>query len=201
MASTIRVGMEIHGLKPVLNTLMYLDRDLYKATTKEIQTIAQPLVAKVKGDFPTTVLSGFMKTAATSERKYGPFPSYKIGKVRQGVSAKVGGRKNIYTGAWPILRISQRNAGAMIFDMAQHQRTDGNTFVANLKKEGYGNASRVMWKSVTKNLGMIQSSVEKAVAKLEQSIEGDLSRSIENRKRQSEFVKTQSRNIRGQFGR
>jgi hypothetical protein len=199
MASTVKVGMEIHGLKPVLTTLMYIDRDLYNATTKEIKMVAQPLVAKVKGDFPAVVLSGFMKTAATSERKGGPFPSYKIGKVRQGVSAKVGGRRNTYTGAWPILRISQRNAGAMVFDMAQKQQTPGKTFVANLKKEGYGDASRVMWKSVRRNMGMVQKNVENAVAKVERSIEGQLSRNLEKSNAQSRVAASQTR-TQGRFG-
>lgn len=199
MASTVTVGMEVHGLKPVLRTLMYIDRDLYDATTKEIKTVASPLVAKVKGDFPAVVLSGFMKTAATSERKGGPFPSYKIGKVRQGVSAKVGGRKNTYTGAWPILRISQRNAGAMIFDMAQHQQTPGKTFVANLKAEGYGNASRVMWKSVKRNMGMVRSNVESAVARVEKRIEAQLARDVDKGSAQSQFAAGQTR-TQGRFG-
>jgi hypothetical protein len=199
MASTVKVGMEIHGLKPVLRTLMYIDRDLYNATTKEIKMVAQPLVAKVKGDFPPVVLSGFMKTAATSDRKGGPFPSYKIGKVRQGVSAKVGGRRNTYNGSWPILRISQRNAGAMIFDMAQNQQTPGKTFVANLKKEGYGDASRVMWKSVKRNIGMVQKNVENAVAKVERSIEGQLSRDLEKSNAQSRVAAGQTR-TQGRFG-
>jgi hypothetical protein len=201
MADTVRVGMQVHGLKPALQTLMYLDRDLYKTTTKEIVKVSKPLVTVVQGAFPQTVLSGFMKPTINSKRKGGPFPTYKVAQVRRGVSAKVGGRKNAYTNSWPIVRIQQRNGAAMVFDMAQRQQTTGNTFVANLKKEGYGNASRVMWKTVTRNLHLVEKNVADAVAKVEVKINHQLEASVQRRQAQSDFTKTQGRNSLGQFGR
>ncbi len=200
MAGVMRVGIQVHGLKPTLETLRYVDRDLYNATTKEIRKVSQPLVQKVKGDFPPTVLSGFMRPAKNSKRRGGAFPHYEIKKVRQGVGVKIGGRKNQLTNSWPILRVQQRNAGAMVFDMAG-AKNRGGTFVKNLRKEGYGDASRVMWKSVRNNLALVEKNIEDAVAKVEVAIGEKLDKSIERRAKQSEFTKTQGRNSLGQFGR
>lgn len=199
MAGVMQVGIQVHGLKPVLETLRYVDRDLYNATTKEIRKVSQPLVQKVKGDFPSSVLSGFMTPAKNSQRRGGAFPHYEAKKARQGVGVRIGGRKNQLTNSWPILRVQQKNAGAMIFDMAGSAHR-GSVFVKNLEKEGYGKASRVMWKSVRANMNLVEKNIRDAVTQVEKAIGAKLDKSIERRAAQSEFSKTQSRNALGQFG-
>jgi hypothetical protein len=195
----MQVGVSIYGLKPVLETLRYVDRDLYNQTTKDIRKVSQPLVQKVKGDFPTSVLSGFMRPAQNSKRRGGAFPHYDVKKARQGVGVKIGGRKNQMTNSWPVVRIQQKNAGAMIFDMAG-AKNRGGTFVKNLEKEKYGRASRVMWKSVRSNLPLVEKNIKDAVEKVEKAINAQLQTSIERREKQSAFTKTQGRNALGQFG-
>jgi hypothetical protein len=83
--------------------------------------------------------------------------------------------------------------------MAQNQQTPGNTFVHNLKAEGYGDASRVMWKSTLRHLPMIERLVINAVRTVEQSISADLVRSIQNRKAASKRTKGIVR-TKGRFG-
>lgn len=195
----LRVTHEVHGLKATLQELYYLDRTLYNATRDELKATAQPLVKYVRAAFPQVVLSKMMKPPRDSKRKYGPFPTYRKNKVDQGVTAKVGGRKNRYTNEFPILRIQQRNAAAQVFDMAQVQRTQGNTFVANLKKEGYGDASRIMWPTVRAHIGEIEERLQAAIARAERVVGERLSVTTSQRQAQSDRSKAQPRNALGQF--
>lgn len=151
-----RSGVDIRSVGPVLQELRYLDRTLYKATEKGLKDAAKPLVNDVRQAFPNKILSGMMVQAKSSSRKRGPYPVYRAGQVRRQVNSKVGGRRRSSLEAFPVLKITQRNGAAMIFDMAQHQQTPGNTLVANLKNAQYGNASRVMWPTVRKNVHKIE---------------------------------------------
>lgn len=195
----LRVTHEVHGLKATLQELYYLDRTMYNATRDELKATAQPLIKYVRDAYPNVVLSGFMRKPKASKRKYGAFPVYSKKQASGGVRAKVGGRKNRYTNEFPILRIQQSNAGGMVFDMAQNQQTAGNSFVANLKKEGYGDASRVMWPTIRAHIHEIEARLQAAIARAEQVVGERLSVTTSQRQAQSDRSSAQPRNRLGQF--
>jgi len=147
--------VDIRSIGPVLQELRYLDRTLYKATEKGLKDAAKPLVNDVRQAFPNKILSGMMVQSKTSRRKRGPYPVYKVGQVRRQVNSKVGGRRRTGMEAFPVLKITQRNGAAMIFDMAQHQATPGATLSANLVTN-YKDASRIMWPTVRKNVHKVE---------------------------------------------
>ena len=198
MSDNLKVDVDITGLKPVLQTLMVIDRDLYKKVTDDIKAQAMPVANKIAQDFPVTVLSGFTKKRTKAASK-ATFPAYNASVVRKSVRPIVGGRKRRVTNTYPILKLRTKNGAAQIFDMAQNQATPGNTFVENLKAQGYGDASRVMWKSTMRYLPMIERLVINSVKTIEQSISADLVRNIENRKAASKRVKGIVR-TKGRFG-
>jgi len=198
MSGNLKVDVDITGLKPVLQTLMVVDRELYKKVVADIKSQSMPLANKIAQDFPVTVLSGFTKKRKKAGSK-AEFPQYNAAVVRKSVKPIVGGRKRASSNTYPILKLRTKDGAAQVFDMAQNQQTPGNTFVANLKGQGYGDASRVMWKSTKRNLPMLEHLVIKAVKTVEQSISADLVRSVQQRKAQSSRVKNIVRTS-GRFG-
>jgi len=198
MSGNLKVDVDITGLKPVLQTLMVVDRELYKKVVADIKSQSMPLANKIAQDFPITVLSGFTKKRKKANSK-ATFPQYNAAVVRKSVKPIVGGRKRASSNTYPILKLRTKDGAAQIFDMAQNQKTPGNTFVANLKGQGYGDASRVMWKSTTRNLPMLERLVINTVKTVEQSISADLVRSVQQRKAQSSRVKNIVRTS-GRFG-
>jgi hypothetical protein len=198
MSGNLKVDVDVSGLKPVLQTLMVIDRDLYKKVTADIKAQAMPVANKIGQDFPVTVLSGFTKKR-TKASSNATFPKYNAATVRKSVKPIVGGRKRSSSNTYPILKLRTKDGAAQIFDMAQNQQTPGNTFVHNLKGQGYGDASRVMWKSTLRHLPMVERLIISAVKTVEQSISADLVRSIQNRKASSSRVKGIVRTS-GRFG-
>jgi hypothetical protein len=190
--------VDVKAFGPVLQELRYVDRELYRATETALKQAADPLVKDVRAAFPTKILTGMMTEAKSSKRRRGPYPVYKIGKVRQQVNSRVGGRKRTGSDTWPVLRITQRNGAAMIFDMAQNTQTRGNTLSENLKT-GYGNASRVMWPTVRKNIHKVERAIRREMDKAERLV---VSRTggISQYQAASARASSQTRNRFGRFG-
>jgi hypothetical protein len=167
-------AIDVKAFQPVLQELRYLDKEIYKATEAGLKKAANPLVLKVKSAFPARTLSGLMIESKTSKRSHGPYPVYKVGKVRQAVSAKVGGRKNSFTNAFPVLRISQRNGAAMIYDMAQHDNASNGTLAKNLNTKHAKKASRSMYPAVKANIKSVEGALRAEVEKAEQIVNARL---------------------------
>jgi hypothetical protein len=161
--------MDYAEISGVMIEMRSLDREMYKATEKALKYAAAPLVNDVRQAFPNKILSGMMVQSKTSRRKRGPYPVYKIGQVRRQVNSKVGGRRQ--GGTFPILKITQRNGAAMIYDMAQHQATPGATLSANLITTSQKNASRVMWPTVRKNLHKVEGAIMAELQKAEKVVQ------------------------------
>lgn len=198
MSGNLKVDVYISGLKPILQTLMVLDRELYKKVVADIKSQSMPVANKVAQDFPVRVLSGFTKKRTQAGSK-ATFPTYNAAVVRKSVKPIVGGRKRQSSNTYPILKLRTKDGAAQIFDMAQNQATPRNTFVQNLKAQGYGDASRVMWRSTIRNMPMIATLINNTVKTVEQSISADLVRSVQQRKAQSNRVKGIVRTS-GRFG-
>lgn len=195
----LQTSLDARTLAPVLQELRYLDRELYRATEKGLKKASEPLVRDVKQAFPDQALSGMSVQAKTSKRTHGPYPVYKRGKVRQQVNSKVGGRKRAGEGSFPVLRITQRNGAAMIYDMAQQQATPGSTLSANLIKK-FGNASRTMWPTVRKNIHKIEGALLVELKKAEQHVQARTGGFTSSYQKSSARAGLQVRNALGRFG-
>lgn len=196
----LQTSIDARSFGPVLQELRYLDRTMYQATEKGLKKAAEPLVRDVRQAFPDKVLSGMMVLAKRSKRPRGPYPVYKRGEVRRQVNSKVGGRKRTGENSFPVLKITQRNGAAMIFDMAQQQQTPHNTLSANLVTK-YGDASRVMWPTVRKNIGKVEGAIVAELAKAEAMIiarTGGLTSS--SYQQASRRASAQTRSASGRFG-
>lgn len=195
-------AIDVTSFKPVLQELLYIDREMYKATEKGLKDAANPLVIRVRAAFPNKTLSGLMVKSATSKRSHGPYPVYKSGPVRRGVTAKVGGRKNSFTGAFPILRIRQGNGAAMIYDMAQHDNARKGTLAKNLIAQTKKNASRTMYPTIRANMKIVEADLRAEIAKAEQKVSARLGASggVSQYQAASARATTQARHSSGRFG-
>jgi hypothetical protein len=193
----LKVSIDARAFKPVLQELRYLDKTVYKSTEQGLKKAADPLVKIVRSAFPTRVLRGLMVLSKTSKRSHGPYPVYQIGKVRQAVNSRIGGRKRAGFDSFPIMRISQKNGAAMIFDMAQKNQTAGNTLSTNIKK--YGKASRVMWPTVRASIGIVEADLRAEIAKAEKYVASRMGGTSQFQAA-SARASSQSRSSNGRFG-
>lgn len=192
-------SLDARSIGPVLQELRYLDRKMYQATEKALKKAADPLVKDVREAFPDKVLSGMMVLSKTSQRKRGPYPVYKRGEVRRQVNSKVGGRRRSKESNFPVLKITQRNGAAMIFDMAQNQRTPHNTLSANLIAK-YGDASRIMWPTVRKNVYKVEDAIREELGKAEQLVITLTGGRTSQYRQASARASAQIRSASGRFG-
>lgn len=195
-------NIDASAFKPVLQELRYMDKEMYKATEAGLKKAANPLVMKVKAAFPSRTLRGLMTLSKKTKRSHGPYPVYTAGKVRTAVKPKVGGRKNSFTGAFPVLRITQRNGAAMIYDMAKHDNAPNGTLVKNLNRKHGKNASRTMWPTVRANIKMVEADLRAEIAKAEQIVSAKLGASggVSQYQASSARASAQGRHSSGRFG-
>lgn len=203
--SSLVLDIDASALQPILQELMYLDRTLYNATLKGLRDASKPLVQKVKLGFPTKTLSGLMKQHKNTPslqtiKRSQDYPVYNIKSVRASVSAVAGGRKRTEKTTFPVLRIRQKQGGAMIYDMAQND-ADGETLSRNLRKM-HGNASRTMYPVVRANIKSIEKDLDAELKKAEKMVSDRLlaTGGRSQYKASSARAKLQSRNALGKFG-
>ena len=205
--SSLDFNIDVTAFKPVLQELMYLDRTLYKATEKGLKDASKPLTQKIKMAFPTRTLSGLMKphkatpSLRTDKKRTNDYPVYNIGKIKQGVVARVGGRKRSDSNVFPVLRVVQRNGGAMIYDMAQHD-AKGQTLASNLQTKHKTNASRTMYPTVRANIKLVEADIRAEIAKAEKIVSDRLGASggVSQYQNASKRAKEQARGASGKFG-
>lgn len=203
----------VHGIKPVLEFLRTMEPAIYKETVKEIKTAADPLRAKVAQAFPDKPWDSakpvnWMRYGRTTRgRKVNDtpgadFPKYDSKKVRAGVKVQVGGRKVRRTNSYPILRIKQTDAAGSVFDLATKNASGtqaGQQFVQNLNKTG--TPSRVMWREVEKNYGLIEHAISVILDKIGKQFTAQIATETNRRNAQSVRASKQTRNALGQFGK
>lgn len=150
----------IEGVRETLAALKDFDPKLRRATDRTIRKAAQPLKSAAQSKIPGQALSGW------SSGRY----AFDGANARAGVRLKLGGgvskRVARSTSTWPLLTMSQSNAGGSVFDMAG-RRSSGNSpqgiaFISALNAR-FGGASRSMWPAAEEKLPEVQASVASAV--------------------------------------
>jgi len=204
--SSLVLDIDASALQPILQELMYLDRTLYDATLKGLRDASKPLVQKVKLGFPTKTLEGLMTRHTNTPKlqkikRSDPYPVYNIGAVKRGVTAVAGGRKRTEKTTFPVLRIRQKQGGAMIYDMAQNDNT-GQTLSRNLKKRHGNDASRTMYPVIRANIKSVEKDLDRELKKAEKMVTDRIlaTGGRSQYKASSARAKAQSRTSLGKFG-
>lgn len=205
----------VHGVAPVLESLRILERETYKMIEADLKNATEPLRVAVANDFPDKPWKS--STGVINWTKYGrtrrgrkpkgaagaSFPKWDSKKVKKGVQVKVGGRKVKRTNSFPILRVVQSDAAGSIWDLAKTQRgagTVGKQFVNNLNTNPT-QPSRVMWKSVAKNLPMVEKKIYKIIDDIGKRFSAQIASQTDKRNAQSVRVSKQARTALGRFGK
>ena len=134
----------VYGVRETMAELRELDKELFFQSVREIKKAAAPLAAAIQAGIPVgPPLSGMA---------YG-----RISWRRTKVSIDYGGRKRRDRDQWPLLKLSIKDGGAVLFDMAGKNSPDSN-LARNLTAR-FGSPSRAAWRPDD----VMRRSAEKAV--------------------------------------
>lgn len=143
------------GVKSTLATLKKMDETIYWQCVGEIKSAARPMAGKIDMAFPVDApISGFAHSGRTG------WANLKKTEVRFGGRRS---RSNIRAQVWPLVRILVTDAPRQIFDMAGSANS-GNRLDNSLKKGGWGEASRSVWRVAPDLLRDTDKAVKEACA-------------------------------------
>lgn len=162
------VAVEITGIKETIRTLGRVDPELRKQFTQSAKQIGKPMVDAAKSKYTTLPLSGFRRRWAPGGRAK-PITPTTIARFRSGVSFRVDASKKART----VFRLSQRNAAAVVVDMAG-RRTPGNPLDQSLRAAGQGTPSRVMWPAALANIDRVTGQLEELVRAASDTINAEM---------------------------
>lgn len=153
------------GVKSTLATLKKMDEAVYWSCVGEIKDAARPMAGKIDMAFPVDApISGFAHSGRTG------WGNLKKTEVRFGGRRS---RANIRAQVWPLVRIRVTDAPRQIFDMAGSAKS-GNPLDTSLKRGGWGEASRSVWRVAPELLRdtdkAVKEACEKATRKLNQRL-------------------------------
>lgn len=158
--------IQVIGVKETIKELRSLDPELRKQFNRDSKKIAQPVVDKAKGSYPTKYLSGMFRTWSQRGRQLFP---YSQRDAQRGVVFQIKTSRS----AVGILTIIQKNPAAAIVDMA------GKAGGAGAKGEQYvraltlfhGQPSRVMWPAYESTKDQVQREMLDLVREASETVE------------------------------
>lgn len=175
----LKFGISTTGINETLRALRRMEKETYDALRKEMVDEAKPLAKAVGAAFPTT--KPLERWHTTGRRGPSRLPGYSPANVAKGVKP-VAGTGLARSGGQRILRIQQMNGAGQVYDTAG-SRTDSR-FVHNLDKHLRVKTkqgrfrSRVMFRAVKTNFGLIEKGVQRVIDRLEKETERRLTRGI-----------------------
>lgn len=127
----------VMGVRQSLKVLRQVDNDVYWASIDKIKKAAKPMSDSIDMAFPQSSPSrGFNHGGRTGWNQ------------NKTTKTQFGGRrsqKNVREQVWPLVRIKVTDAPRQIFDMAG-AKDSGNKLDVAMKKNGWGDASRSVWR-------------------------------------------------------
>ena len=169
----VTFDVHITGVDKTIRTLKRIDVDVYNETITTIKSAMSKAETSAKVKFPpSNTLSGWV-----SKKGSGTFPHYNQRQAVAGVKAVVNKKTGKSRKSYKIAALVQKNAGAVIFDMAG-SKTAGNgragkQFIG-LLTELSGKASRIMWPAVRQHQTAITETVVQAATKAERLVNAEL---------------------------
>jgi hypothetical protein len=167
------------GIEETLSALGDFDKDAVKRFKKvindELKSAQGEARGFVKQDPP---FSGWRKTDAirpTKTRGGKGWPGWDAAAIQKGIvkttaQGKVRGDFTTSAGA-----LKNTSAAGAIFEVAG-RRNQGSIFVKSLEKQGFGKASRVIWRIVDKDSDKIQKNVARALEEAKALLQRHLNR-------------------------
>lgn len=157
----------VFGVREAMKALSKVDPVLRRETQKRMRRAAEPLRVAIRAQIPSDPpMSGW-------ERGRYAFDG---AAAKRGVRPRYGGRAR-GNNAWPLLTMTQSDAGGAVFDMAGRASSgkspQGRQFIANLRARS-GQASRSMWRGVEGNLDAVVTEARRAVEDMKRQIESQL---------------------------
>ena len=166
---TVRVTMEVAGIKDVLREINDVDKKLRRQITKEFKAITQPVIDEAKGNVPTQPpISGWGRRWTTkSGFQMLPWQSYNAVKL---IDTQVSGRRPKQfagiTRDLAVLVIRWRGMVNTLFDTASDWETDrGRNMVQGLNSK-HGEASRVIWPAYEREGDKIEDEIRDQVERV-----------------------------------
>lgn len=170
------------GIKETLDALKEFDKDAVRRFSKVINSELAGAERDARLSVPQQPLSGWRKSDAakpTKTRGGAGWPGWDREAVRAGIrktkaQGKPRKRQGYTTSAGAL--VNESAAGA-IFEVAGRlpKGSNKNKFVTNLN-EGFGKASRTIWRTVDKDLPRIQANVARALEEAKAELQKHLDR-------------------------
>lgn len=159
---SVNTTTEFVGLKDAIKSLNKIDPQYRKDFNSDAKDIVKPLIADIKGNYPTMPLSGM--NYVWTQRGRSLFP-WQVNKVRSGIKFKTSTRRK----GSSVLYITQSDPAGAIFEVAG-TANPGARYNKNLR----GRNSRVLWPTVDKHLPEITRGLTELVKKTMNTVQREL---------------------------
>lgn len=157
-------------MRETLAALKKLEPKLQRSARKQMRDAVGPLQSLARSKLADQPLSGW---------KYGRY-AYDHSSASAGVKVRVGGAASARRSVWPLVTMTQTNAGGAVFDIAgrrsQGNSPQGRAFIAGLNR--YGQASRSMWAAAEEGIEDVRENVLKAIDEASRQVNADMRRGI-----------------------
>lgn len=164
------------GVKETRQALLQFDKDAVKAFDKvinsELKSAKTDAQGFVKSEPP---LSGWNTQPARNPRTRGGagWPQWDQSIIRAGItSSKAEGRvRKDYTTS--VGSLKNKSAAGAIYELAGRTSRGNGTFIRNIEGK-FGNASRLIWRSVDKNRDRFEKNVSRALDDMKTKLQRNL---------------------------
>ena len=146
------MSISVDGLESTLKALQKIQPEVKKQFFKDAKKIVKPAIDEAKGAYRSDYLSGMSRAWAPSGRSIFPW-NQSTAVIGVAVSTSLSKKQDA------VLTITQKDAGAAIFDMAGKSTSNplGNALNA------FQTPSRVMWRAYENNAGPIENEMKQSV--------------------------------------
>lgn len=158
---SVNTTTEFVGLKDAIKSLNKIDPQYRKDFNSDAKDIVKPLIADIKGNYPTMPLSGMKYAWAPRGRSLFP---WQVNKARSGVKFKTSTRRK----GSSVLYVTQSDPAGAIFEVAGKANNTG--FNRNLRSQHPFN----MWPTAEKHLPEITRGLADLVRKTMTKVQKEL---------------------------
>lgn len=143
----LRFGMEVYGIKEAVRELGRIDKTARRDLSKRYREIMAPTVRDAQSKVPPLPLSGFKRAWKTkSGFQMLPWQNDEAKKrIKAGIDTRMPRKRTVDVVNLTVFYVRWQGAVNTLFDLAKN-----GVFGANLSKK-YGQASRIMWPTVTRH--------------------------------------------------
>lgn len=167
----LRLGMEVYGIKEAVRELGRIDKTARRDLTKRYREIMGPTVRDAQNQVPPLPLSGFKRGWKTrSGFQMLPWQNTEAKKrIKAGIDTRMPRKRTVDVVNLTVFYVRWQGAVNTLFDLARN-----GTMGQNLTRK-FGQASRIMWPTVTKH----EKEITNDMAKLLQDVMDKVNRKLQ----------------------